>query len=97
MGYYTNRISAATKPDVENYIHISIPLFIRLMELAKEEVDVDRDLHIITEALIKVSGEDPATMDDYAGIVQALLDAPTPDLTEQYHTLVINRNRKNAG
>lgn len=87
----------AAKNDVENYIHISIPLFIRLMELAKEEVDVDRDLHIITEALVKVSSSNPATMRDYAAIVQALLDAPAPDLTEQYHTLVINRNRKNAG
>jgi hypothetical protein len=50
-------------------IRLDVPLFIRLMELAREDVKQDADLHDIAEAVIKLSQEGPVTMADYDSIV----------------------------
>ena len=50
-------------------IRLDVPLFIRLMELAREDVKQDADLHDIAEAVIKLSQEGVATMADYDQIV----------------------------
>jgi hypothetical protein len=53
-------------PDV---VKLDVPLFIRLLELAREDVKQDADLHDLAEAVIKLSQEGVATMADYDGIV----------------------------
>jgi hypothetical protein len=53
-------------PDV---VKLDVPLFIRLLELAREDVKQDADLHDVAEAVIKLSQEGVATMADYDGIV----------------------------
>ena len=53
-------------PDV---VKLDVPLFIRLLELAREDVKQDADLHDIAEAVIKLSQEGVATMADYDQIV----------------------------
>lgn len=53
-----------------NVIKLDVPLFIRLMELAREDIDNDPDLHDIAEILTKISQEEVATMDDYDAIVK---------------------------
>jgi len=50
-------------------IHLDVPLFIRLLELAREDVKQDADLHDVAEAVIKLSQEGVATMADYEQIV----------------------------
>jgi hypothetical protein len=50
-------------------IKLDVPLFIRLLELAREDVKQDADLHDIAEAVIKLSQEGVGTMADYDGIV----------------------------
>jgi hypothetical protein len=40
-----------------------------LLELAREDVKQDADLHDVAEAVIKLSQEDVATMADYDSIV----------------------------
>ena len=50
-------------------IRLDVPLFIRLMELAREEIKQDADLHDVAEAVIKLSQEDIVTMADYDQIV----------------------------
>jgi len=50
-------------------IKLDVPLFIRLLELAREDVKQDADLHDIAEAVIKLSQEGTATMADYDSIV----------------------------
>lgn len=50
-------------------IKLDVPLFIRLLELAREEVKQDADLHDIAEAVIQLSRNKPATMADYDKIV----------------------------
>ena len=50
-------------------IKLDVPLFIRLMELAREDVKQDADLHDVAEAVIKLSQQGAATMADYDKIV----------------------------
>ena len=50
-------------------IKLDVPLFIRLLELAREDVKQDADLHDVAEAVTKISAEGIATMDDYDTIV----------------------------
>jgi hypothetical protein len=50
-------------------IKLDVPLFLRLLELAREDVSDDADLHDIAEAVTKISQDDVATMADYNGIV----------------------------
>lgn len=50
-------------------VKLDVPLFIRLLELAREDVKQDADLHDVAEALIVLSQEGVATMADYDSIV----------------------------
>ena len=50
-------------------IRLDVPLFIRLMELAREDVKQDADLHDVAEIVIKLSQPGPVTMEDYDKIV----------------------------
>lgn len=50
-------------------IKLDVPLFIRLLELAREDVKQDADLHDVAEAVIQLSQDEPATMADYDKIV----------------------------
>lgn len=50
-------------------VQLDVPLFIRLLELAREDVKQDADLHDVAEAVIKLSQEGPVTMADYDQIV----------------------------
>jgi hypothetical protein len=51
-------------------VHLDVPLFIRLIELAREEVKQDADLHDIAEKVISISQQRVATMADYDEIVK---------------------------
>lgn len=50
-------------------IKIDVPTFIRLLELAREDVKQDADLHDVAERVITISQERVVTMDDYNEIV----------------------------
>ena len=50
-------------------IKLDVPLFIRLLELAREDVKQDADLHDVAEAVIRLSQQGTATMADYDSIV----------------------------
>ena len=51
-------------------VKLDVPLFIRLLELAREDVKDDADLHDIAEAVIKLSQQGPVTMDQYPEILK---------------------------
>jgi cbb3-type cytochrome oxidase cytochrome c subunit len=68
-------------PDI---VKLDVPLFIRLLELAREDVKQDADLHDVAEAVIKLSQEGVATMADYDSIVafmQKQGDSATEEIT----------------
>jgi hypothetical protein len=50
-------------------IKIDVPTFLRLLELAREDVKQDADLHDLTEIVTKLSQKKPVTMADYNSIV----------------------------
>jgi hypothetical protein len=51
-------------------ITVDVPLFIRLLEYAREDAKTDMDLHDVTENILKKSRDhDILTMDDYEEIV----------------------------
>lgn len=51
--------------DKEDVLSFDIPLFIRILELAREDVKEDMELHRITERLLSIRSKGVMTMDDY--------------------------------
>lgn len=51
-----------------NKIVIDIPTFLRLLELAREEVKDDAELHFIADIVSKISNKKMVTMQDYEEI-----------------------------
>ncbi len=54
-----------TEADKADIISLDIPLMIRMLELAREDVKDDMELHRITERLISIRNKGTLTMDDY--------------------------------
>lgn len=50
-------------------VQLDVPLFIRLLELAREDIKQDADLHDVAEAVIAMSKRGPLTMAAYDQIV----------------------------
>ena len=50
-------------------IKLDVPLFIRLLELAREEIEHDADIHDLAQRVIELSKEQPVTMANYDDIV----------------------------
>ena len=59
-------LNEETKP---NTLTFDIPLFIRMLEYAKEDAKTDMDLHNVTENAIKMSSNGVLTMADYDKII----------------------------
>jgi hypothetical protein len=63
------------KPDQKDTVTFDIPLLIRTLELAREDIKTDMDLHRVVERLINIRNKGALTMDDYnyiAGIQKRL-------------------------
>jgi hypothetical protein len=63
-------------------LQLDVPLFIRLLELAREDVKQDADLHDVAEAVIKMSEKGPVTMADYDKIVSFMQKQGDPATEE---------------
>ena len=50
-------------------IKLDVPLFIRLLELAREDIEHDADIHDLAQRVIELSKEQPVTMANYNDIV----------------------------
>ncbi len=70
-------------------IKIDVPTFLRLVELAREDVKADPDLHDMTQKIVAISQERVVTMDDYDEIVRFM--------KKQGSDEEINRIRKLGG
>ena len=56
--------------DKKDTITVDIPLMIRILELARENVKTDVELHQIVERLISIRNKGVLTMDDYERIAK---------------------------
>ena len=56
----------------EDVVHLDVPLFIRLLEFAREDAQADVDLHFLADNAIRLSAEGQVlNMDHYNDIVKA--------------------------
>jgi hypothetical protein len=53
-------------PDI---VQLDVPLFIRLLELSREDIKQDADIHDLAQAVIAMSAQGPVTMTDYDKII----------------------------
>lgn len=68
-------------------IKINVPTFIRLIELARENVKNDADLHDMAEIVVKLSETGVVTMDHYNDIVKYMKTQGNTDELAQIRKL----------
>ena len=56
----------------DDVIKVNVALFMRLLELAREDIKDDMSLHFVTEIVTRISQDRVATMDDYNNIIAYL-------------------------
>lgn len=55
----------------EDVIHLDVPLFLRLLEYAREDAQKDVDLHFVTDNAIRLSAEGQAlNMEHYNDLIK---------------------------
>lgn len=76
-------VDKLTKEEVEgdevDTVTMDVPLLLRVLEFAREEVQEDMDLHDLAERMIAMSKDGPLSMDDYDSIVGSVEELPAPD------------------
>lgn len=53
-----------------NTVTMDVPLFLRLLEFAKEDAKSDLDLHYVAENIVRIQTTRPLCMKDYEAIVK---------------------------
>lgn len=51
-------------------VRIDVPTFLRLLELAREDIEHDPDLHFIAQKVTELSQDNVVTMRDYQNIIK---------------------------
>lgn len=73
--------------DVKDKITMDVPLFIRMLELAREDIKSDAELHVIVDRVLDLKNQGVLTMDDYPYIVQEETPTEKPTQVEDLSTL----------
>lgn len=68
-------------------IRIDVPTFLRLIELAREDIKNDPDLHDMTEIVTKISKDEVVTMKHYNSIVKFIKTQGRTDELDQIKKL----------
>lgn len=74
-------------------VQLDVPLFIRLLELAREDIKGDADIHDLAQAVIAASAEGPVTMANYDDLV-AFMKKQGDTAEEEYAPDSIRRFRQ---
>jgi transcriptional regulator of aromatic amino acid metabolism len=74
-------------------VQLDVPLFIRLLELSREEIKQDADIHDLAQAVISMSKEGPVTMANYDQLV-AFMQKQGKTADEEYAPDDIRRFRQ---
>ena len=59
-------------------VQMDVPLFIRLLELAREEIKGDADIHDLAQRVIELSKEGPVDMGSYDELVSFMKSQGEP-------------------
>jgi hypothetical protein len=73
----------ASNGDEVDTVSMDVPLLLRVLEFAREEVEDDMVLHDVVERLIAMSKDGPLSMDDYESIVGDAEALPAPEEFEE--------------
>jgi hypothetical protein len=68
-------------------IKIDVPTFIRLIELAREDIKNDPDLHDMAEIVTRISQKETVTMKHYKDIVNFIKSQGNTDELDQIRKL----------
>lgn len=68
-------------------IKVDVPTFLRLLELAREEVKQDTDLHDVAEKVAELSRDHVVTMADYNNIIGFMKQQGSTDELDRIRTL----------
>jgi hypothetical protein len=98
-------LELAEETDSIDTITVDIPLMIRLLELAREDVKDDMELHKITERLIEIRSKGTLSMEDYDFIAngkakikeEVELNEDNLDSIAKKHGMEFNRTTYGAG
>jgi hypothetical protein len=63
-------------------IKLDVPTFLRLVELAREEVKNDTDLHDLAEIVTRISQKEVVTMKHYKEIIDFMKTQGTDELAQ---------------
>jgi hypothetical protein len=75
----------------DDVIKIDVPTFIRLLELAREDIKEDPPIHFVAEIVTRLSQDKVVTMDDYENIIN-YMNKNKPDELENIRRLGGMRN-----
>jgi len=64
-------------------VQLDVPLFIRLLELAREDVKQDADLHDVAQRVIELSKNGPVDMANYDDIVGFMQKQGKPGIKDE--------------
>ncbi len=82
----------------KDVISMDVPLFIRLLEYAREDAKTDMDLHNVTERVIAMSARgETLSMDQYDGIVAATAEEPKQEIPKKESALDLSMIKTLAG
>ena len=91
-----NKLSEGENP--KDVVSMDVPLFIRLLEYAREDAKTDMDLHNVTEKVIAMSGAgETLTMDQYDAIVAGTAEEPRQEQPKEESSLDLGMIRSLAG
>jgi hypothetical protein len=66
INIFNDKYQGRSKMDI---VRLDVPLFIRLLELSREEIKQDADIHDLAQKVIELSKESVVTMADYDELV----------------------------
>jgi hypothetical protein len=86
-------MNEAAEEDAVDTITMDIPLFLRMLEFAREDASEDMDLHDVTEkANLLTKDRGILSMKDYNEVVGAAKDVPKGEIKEMDYGSVLMRN-----
>ena len=85
------------KTDKRDTVVLDIPLLIRILELAREDIKSDVDLHRVVERLIQIRNKGVLTMSDYKTIASLAHIKPTRHFRENHVAIAMGNMMDDEG
>lgn len=71
----------------DDIVKLDVPLFIRLLELSREDIKSDAPIHFVAEIVTQLSQNKVVTMNDYQDIIDYVNKHTEPDAVAEMKRL----------